>query len=194
MANRVTRRRKAVLSGGLHPHYRETIETHARFAGVEIVGAGRREGSRGPDRPIDDTTSCVVVQNPDFFGHVRDLTPIAEAAHAAGALLVVVVTEVVSLGLLQPPGEMGADIVVAEGQSIGNALDFGGPYVGLFATRAEVRAPDAGPAVRRDGRCRGPARLRADARRRASSTSAARRRPATSAPIPGCARSPSRSI
>jgi glycine dehydrogenase subunit 1 len=75
------------------------------------------------------------VQNPDVFGQVQDLGPLAEKAHAAGALLVVVVTEAVSFGLLRPPGEMGADIVVGEGQSIGNALAFGGPYVGLFATR-----------------------------------------------------------
>ena len=78
-----------------------------------------------------------MVQNPDVFGQIRDLTPIAEAAHAAGALLIAVVTEVVSLGLVQPPGAMGADIVVGEGQSIGNALNFGGPYVGLFATRTK---------------------------------------------------------
>jgi glycine dehydrogenase subunit 1 len=77
----------------------------------------------------------VVVQNPSVFGYVKDLSALAEACHAKGALLIVVVTEVVSLGLLTPPGEMGADIVVAEGQSIGNALNFGGPYVGLFATR-----------------------------------------------------------
>ena len=77
----------------------------------------------------------MVVQNPDFFGQVRDLSALAEKVHAAGALLVVVFTEVVSLGLVQPPGAMGADIVVGEGQSIGNALSFGGPYVGLFATR-----------------------------------------------------------
>jgi len=79
-----------------------------------------------------------VVQNPDVFGQVRDLTPIAEAAHAAGALLIAVFTEVVSLGLVQPPGAMGADIVVGEGQSIGNTLSFGGPYVGLFATRSKL--------------------------------------------------------
>ena len=77
----------------------------------------------------------MVVQNPDVFGQLRDLRPLAEKVHAAGALLVVVVTEVVSLGLVTPPGEMGADIVVGEGQSIGNGLNFGGPYVGLFATR-----------------------------------------------------------
>jgi glycine dehydrogenase subunit 1 len=84
---------------------------------------------------IDDQTSCVVVQYPDHFGHIVDLAPIAERAHSVGALLVAVVAEAVSLGLLKPPGAMGADIVVAEGQSIGNALSFGGPYVGLFATR-----------------------------------------------------------
>src|SRR5207245_684943 len=76
-----------------------------------------------------------VVQTPDVFGHLHDLAPIAEQAHAAGALLVAVVTEIVSLGLVTPPGDMGADIVVAKGQSLGNALAFGGPYVGLFATR-----------------------------------------------------------
>jgi glycine dehydrogenase subunit 1 len=84
---------------------------------------------------IDDETSCVVVQNPDFFGRLHDLTGIASAAHAKGALLIAVFTEAVSLGAVRPPGAMGADIVVGEGQSIGNGLNFGGPYVGLFATR-----------------------------------------------------------
>src|SRR5207253_8841282 len=80
-------------------------------------------------------TACVVVQSPDVFGLIRDLRPIAEAAHAKGALLIAVVTEVISLGLIEPPGHQGADIVACEGQSIGNGLNFGGPYVGLFATR-----------------------------------------------------------
>jgi glycine cleavage system P protein (glycine dehydrogenase) subunit 1 len=134
MANRITRRKKAVLSGGLHPHYRETVQTHARFAGFEVVAAvPDAEGAEALQ--IDKDVSAVVVQNPDFFGRVRDYSALAEACHAAGALLVVVVTEVVSLGAITPPGEMGADIVVAEGQSIGNALNFGGPYLGLFATR-----------------------------------------------------------
>ena len=135
MAQRVTRRGKAILSGGLHPHYAETVETVAGLV-------GRME--RAPVTPgkaediialIDDETACVVVQSPDVFGLIRDLRPIAEAAHARGALLVAVVTEAVSLGLLEPPGAQGADIVAAEGQSIGNGLNFGGPYVGLFATR-----------------------------------------------------------
>jgi glycine dehydrogenase subunit 1 len=135
MAQRVTRRGKAILSGGLHPHYAETVETVAGLMG---------QVSRAPVTPgkcediialIDEETACVVVQSPDVFGLIRDLRPIADAAHAKGALLIAVVTEVVSLGLLEPPGAQGADIVAAEGQSIGNGLNFGGPYVGLFATR-----------------------------------------------------------
>jgi glycine dehydrogenase subunit 1 len=135
MAHRVTRRRKAVLSGNLHPHYRETIETISRMAGDEVVAPLPHGAAEDLTGLIDTSVSCVVVQNPDFFGQVRDLSALADKVHAAGALLVVVFTEVVSLGLVQPPGAMGADIAVGEGQSIGNSLSFGGPYVGLFATR-----------------------------------------------------------
>ncbi|MEM7123885.1 MAG: aminomethyl-transferring glycine dehydrogenase subunit GcvPA [Pseudomonadota bacterium] len=138
MADRVTRRSRALLAGGLHPHYRHTVETYARYSGFEIVS---QPPSHGGDEDltdlIDETISCVVVQNPDVFGHVRDVSGLAKACHDVGALLVVVVTEVVSLGLVTPPGEMGADIVVCEGQSLGNPLGFGGPYVGLFAARAK---------------------------------------------------------
>jgi glycine dehydrogenase subunit 1 len=136
MANRVTRRARAVVSGNLHPHYREVIATGARALGFAVDFAPPDpEGREDLARRIDDKTSCVVVQNPGFFGQVRDLSRLAEAAHAKGALLIAVVTEVVSLGAIQPPGAMGADIVAAEGQSIGNSLGFGGPYVGLFATQ-----------------------------------------------------------
>ncbi len=135
MANRVTRRSKALLSGGLHPHYRRVIETTAHWQGFKAVsGKPDVDGLEDLIVAVDKETSCVVVQNPSFFGHVRDFGKLADACHAAGALLIVVVTEVVSLGLIKPPGEMGADIVVCEGQSIGNGLGFGGPYVGLFAT------------------------------------------------------------
>ncbi len=136
MAHRVTRRRKAVLSGGLHPHYREVVETLSRMAGDEVVALSPDpQGTEDVLAAIDDETSCVVVQSPSFFGQLIDLAPIAEKAHAHGALLVAVFTEVVSLGLLEPPGAQGADIVCGEGQGIGNALNFGGPYVGLFATK-----------------------------------------------------------
>jgi glycine dehydrogenase subunit 1 len=139
MAQRVTRRGKAILSGGLHPHYAETVETVAGLSGemTRVPTAPGKIGDRAEDiiALIDDDTACVVVQSPDVYGVIRDLRPLAEAAHAKGALLIAVVTEIVSLGLLEPPGAQGADIVAAEGQSIGNGLNFGGPYVGLFATR-----------------------------------------------------------
>lgn len=136
MANRVTRRARAVLAGNLHPHYRDTVRTLARFTGFEAVEeAPDPTGGGLPAGSIDGETSCVVVQYPDVFGHLHDLSSIADACRAAGALLIAVVTEVVSLGLVTPPGDMGADIVAAEGQSLGNGLNFGGPHVGLFAAR-----------------------------------------------------------
>ena len=137
MAARVTRRHKAVLSGGVHPHYAETIQTLTQGVGLEVHRPTLAIDAEVQAGPIDAETACVVVQNPNLFGTVTDLRPIADAAHAAGALLVVVVTEAVSLGLLQSPGTMGADIVAAEGQSLGNPLGFGGPYVGLFAAREQ---------------------------------------------------------
>jgi glycine dehydrogenase subunit 1 len=137
MANRVTGRRKAVLSGELHPHYREVCETYARFVGFEVSAEEPFEGE-DPARLVDRDTSCLVVQNPDVFGEVRDYSALARTCHDTGALLVVVVTEMLSLGAVRPPGEMGADIVAAEGQSFGNALNFGGPHVGLLATRERL--------------------------------------------------------
>jgi len=127
MAARVTNRKRIVLSPNLHPHYAETVRTTAEAAGLTIV--------EGSETALDDKTAALVVQSPDFTGAIRDITPLSDAAHAKGALLVAVVTEIVSLGAITPPGDMGADIVAAEGQSIGNPLNFGGPYVGLFATR-----------------------------------------------------------
>jgi len=136
MANRVTRRDRAVLSGGLHPHYAEITATHARFLGFDLARqAPDPTGTEDLIPTIDADTSCVVVQYPSFFGHIRDLRPLAEACRKAGALLIVAVGEIVAMGALEPPGAMGADIVTAEGQSLGNSLGFGGPYVGLFTTR-----------------------------------------------------------
>ena len=140
MARRITKRGKTILSAGVHPHYVRAAQTLCRFTGDELV-AGAPDIRRTPPTDdlddiiarIDADTSAVVVQNPDAFGHVADLSGLAAAAHAKGALLIVVVTEIVSLGLVRSPGEMGADIVVGEGQSLGVGLQFGGPHLGLFA-------------------------------------------------------------
>jgi len=138
MAGRVAKRKRFVLSGALHPHYRDACETIAGFYGMEPARAAPDwQGAEDLTAMIDDDTACIVVQNPGFFGHVRDLTPLAEACHAKGALLIAVVNEIVSLGAIRPPGAMGADIVAAEGQSLGNALNYGGPTVGLFAVRTK---------------------------------------------------------
>jgi len=137
MAGRITRRDKAILSSGLHPHYVSVCNTMAKFTGDTLeTSTPSLSAETDADRiigAIDDQTSAVVVQYPDILGRITDLAPIAEAAHAKGALLIAVVTEPVALGLIKSPGEMGADIVVGEGQSIGVGLQFGGPYVGLFA-------------------------------------------------------------
>ena len=139
MARRITRRDKAILSCGLHPHYVSVARTMARFTGDRLETALPEMESQ-PDTKrlcdsIDSETSCVVVQYPDILGRIGDLAELAERAHQQGALLIAVVTEPVALGLIRSPGEMGADIVVGEGQSIGVGLNFGGPYLGLFATR-----------------------------------------------------------
>ncbi|CAN5348031.1 aminomethyl-transferring glycine dehydrogenase subunit GcvPA [soil metagenome] len=139
MATRVTRRNKAIISGGVHPHYVRATETVVHAVGVETQAlTAAIDAEAAVIDAIDKDTACVVVQTPNVFGTATDVTKIAEAAHAAGALLIVVVTEAVSMGLLKSPGEMGADIVAAEGQSIGNALNYGGPYVGLFACREKL--------------------------------------------------------
>jgi len=136
MACRITKRKKAILSGNLHPHYAAATHTLAKYMDIEIaddpaVPGGLDDIAAG----ITDDVACIVVQNPDVFGQVHDLEPLAQAAHEKGALLIAVFTEAVSLGLMKTPGAMGADIVVGEGQSIGVGLQFGGPYVGLFACR-----------------------------------------------------------
>jgi glycine dehydrogenase subunit 1 len=155
MAHRVTRRGKAVLSGALHPHYREVCRTYAQFSGLQVEVLKPTPGVADPI-DLDNETACVVVQYPDFFGELRDCSALAARCHQAGALLVVVVTEIVSLGAVKSPGAMGADIVAGEGQALGNALNFGGPHLGLFAAREQhVRQMPgrlAGQTVDADGR------------------------------------------
>ena len=157
MAARITRRSKALLAGNVHPQYRDTIVTLARHAGLPVESlAPAPAGEQDILSSIDKDLACVVVQTPDVFGNLVDLRPIAQKAHAVGALVVAVFTEAVALGLVEPPGTQGADIVAGEGQSIGNALNFGGPHVGLFATRAKYvrQMPGrlAGETVDADGR------------------------------------------
>ncbi|HWU72264.1 MAG TPA: aminomethyl-transferring glycine dehydrogenase subunit GcvPA, partial [Sphingomonas sp.] len=139
MARRITKRGKAILSGGLHPHYVSVAKTMAKYTGdhleTSLPTLSAETDIDSLIAAIDDDTSCVVVQYPDILGRIADLRPLADACHAKKALLVAVVTEPVALGALKSPGEMDADIVVGEGQSIGVGLQFGGPYVGLMGCK-----------------------------------------------------------
>ncbi len=138
MAERVTKRSKVVACGAIHPEYLEVIDTYVQHAGIELVhadaDAATGQAPANIAELLDDKTAALVVQSPNFFGCIEDVAALAERAHAVGALMVVAVTEAISFGLLKSPGACGADIVVAEGQSFGVPLSFGGPYVGLFAT------------------------------------------------------------
>lgn len=139
MARRVTKRAKAIFSGGVHPHYVSVATTMAKYTG-DVVETRLPTLSAEPDTAdliaaIDGDTSCVVVQYPDILGRIGDLSELVAACQANKALLIAVVTEPVALGAIKSPGEMGADIVVGEGQSIGVGLQFGGPYVGLFGCK-----------------------------------------------------------
>jgi glycine dehydrogenase subunit 1 len=138
MAERVTKRSRVVACGAIHPEYLEVITTYVQHAGIDLLHApvdSETGQASDPGDLLDDKTAALVVQSPNFFGCIEDVTALAEKAHSVGALLIVAITESISLGLLKSPGACGADIVVAEGQSFGVPLSFGGPYVGLFATR-----------------------------------------------------------
>lgn len=134
--NSVRAGNKIIVSPTLHPHYRETMRTYLDGQHIPIVGDEDVAKSLDAvlDKHLDNKTAGVLVANPDFFGSVRDLKPIADRVHAAGALLIVSAYPI-SLGLYQPPGAYGADIVIGEGQSLGNAIGYGGPYLGMFACR-----------------------------------------------------------
>src|SRR5438105_3304140 len=160
MAERVTKRSKVIVSCAVHPQYLEVAHTYVQHAGIELQQAlyCAESGTTLADSlsALDENTAAVIVQSPNFFGCVEDLATLAEKAHAVGALLVVVVTEAMSLGILRSPGACGADIVVAEGQSFGVPLSYGGPYVGLFATRdryaRQIPGRLAGEAYDKNGR------------------------------------------
>jgi glycine dehydrogenase subunit 1 len=139
MAERLTRRERVVLAGSLHPEYRSVVQTYVAERGTELVSGGIHSDNgalREDDLTalVDERTACCVVQQPSFFGSIGDFTALRAACDRAGALLVMVCNPL-SLGMLRPPGEWGADIAVAEGQSLGIPMSFGGPWVGLMATR-----------------------------------------------------------
>jgi glycine dehydrogenase subunit 1 len=138
MSIRITGRRKVVMGKGMNPIYREMVNTYTKnldvgFEEADISPDGRADRDK-ISKLIDDETACVILQNPNFFGCVDDFSDIAGTAHENGALLVVSCYPV-SLGILKPPGEMGADIAVGEAQSLGLGLYFGGPYLGFMAAK-----------------------------------------------------------
>jgi glycine dehydrogenase subunit 1 len=143
MAERVTNRSKVLVSSAIHPEYLEVAKTYVQHAGIDLkkidfdhkTGLTQIDAQIDKRAELDNQTAALIVQSPNFFGCIENLSSLAEKAHAVGALFIVAITEPVSLGILQPPGACGADIVIAEGQSFGIPLSYGGPYVGLFATR-----------------------------------------------------------
>ncbi len=139
MARRVTKRAKALISSGVHPHYVSVCKTMARFT-KDVIDYTAPELTDGTDwaalaDKVDGDTNCVIVQYPDILGRIDDMTALAKKCAEHKALLIAVVTEPVAMGAVRSPGQMGADIVVGEGQSLGVGLQFGGPYVGLFGCK-----------------------------------------------------------
>ncbi len=159
MSRDLTGRNRVVVSSAVHPHYREVLRTYTRHLGVEVVEVPYRDGVT-PVEEIRAATgpevAAVIVQSPNVFGCIEQGSAFAQVAHEAGALLIAAVAEPISLGLLRPPGEYGADIVAGEGQPLGNHLNYGGPYLGMLAARQAFvrRMPGrlVGMTTDRDGR------------------------------------------
>jgi glycine dehydrogenase subunit 1 len=142
MAQRITRHDRVLLAGSVHPHWREVVRSYVAARDVEILTTRVDVGDSALDEEriaeyLDERTACVVVQQPDVFGHVRDLNGLANAVHARGALLIVSVADPTTLGVLKSPGAWGADIATAEGQPLGLPLQFGGPWAGLMACKSD---------------------------------------------------------
>jgi len=140
MAQRITKRKKVLLSQAVHPEYRRVIRTYLDPDQQEIIPVPYREGEGKTDEKVllgllDEEVGAVVIQSPNFFGVVEDLLPVVEKIREVGALMILAFSEAIAYGILRPPGEMGADIVAGEGQSLGMPIAFGGPYLGIFTTR-----------------------------------------------------------
>ena len=140
MAADLTKRREVLVSTALHPEYRQVLRTYTSHLPITVRDLPHSTGTTSPEAAraaITDATAALIVQSPNFFGCIEDGDALARAAHERGALLIVAIAEPLSLGLLRPPGEYGADIATGEGQPLGNSLNFGGPYLGMIATREE---------------------------------------------------------
>lgn len=140
MAADLTKRSEVLISSALHPEYRQVLRTFTSHLPITVHDLPAQDGVTSPGavrEAVTDDTAAVIVQSPNFFGCVEDGAALAQAAHDRGALLVVAIAEPLSLGLIKPPGEYGADIATGEGQPLGNALNYGGPYLGVMATRQE---------------------------------------------------------
>ena len=158
MAAHATGRRRIVVARSVHPEYRQVLATYLSDLGLDLVTLETPGGAVSPDdlaAALNSDTACVLIQQPNFFGSVEDMEPLSAAAHDVGALMVAAV-DPISLGLDKRPGDYGADIVVAEGQSLGSPMSFGGPYLGILACREKFvrRMPGriAGETVDRRGR------------------------------------------
>ncbi len=139
MALRITKRRNILISRALHPNYRTVLKTYLQGIRTPIKEISFKDGVTDLEvlsSSISDSTAAVIIQQPNFFGCIEDLSPIIEIAHKSGALFVVSI-DPISMGILKSPGDLGADIVVGEGQSLGNSLSFGGPYLGFFACKKD---------------------------------------------------------
>ncbi|OGQ48057.1 MAG: hypothetical protein A2W63_05735 [Deltaproteobacteria bacterium RIFCSPLOWO2_02_44_9] len=139
MARRINNKSKVILSSALHPEYREVVNTYLFSDGNNIreILYCTETGRTLPEaieKLVDKDTACVVIQQPNFLGSIEDIKTVSEIVHKNNSILIVAIAEPISLGLLKSPGELGADIVVGEGQAFGNGLNFGGPYLGFFAT------------------------------------------------------------
>jgi glycine dehydrogenase subunit 1 len=141
MAVENTKKKSLVISKTVHPEVRKVLATYMKFVGVEVVEIDSQDGVTDIDKlraAVSNTTAGVIVQSPNFFGIVEDLTEVEIITHSNKALLIVNVIDPISLGILKAPGEMGADIVVGEGQAFGNSLSYGGPYLGFMATTSKL--------------------------------------------------------
>ena len=160
LAAKTLNRKRIVIVNSIHPEYRQVVKTYCWSNGYECVEtAYGRSGQLDPEslrQAVDENTAAVLVQSPNFFGIIEDIAAIEPIVHGKGALLVSGFTEATSLGILKPAGEMGADFVVGEGQSFGNAMNYGGPYLGIFASTGaflrKIPGRLAGATVDKEGR------------------------------------------